>query len=211
MAYVDTVAGEAHEALNASGLNINGVTPGTVVAEKCIVPDSNKDLASLRHLTLTGNLVSGATTISETDIAKIDGITNGTAAASKAVVLGTDLAVVGQCVKVVTKTTNYPVVAADSSVTFLAGAADLVFTLPSTVIGLRYRFVLAAAGLSTGTGLSISPAAADKIMGNGFTSADDKDAILAGSGDREGDWIEVTGDGSAGWYITGISGTWTRE
>lgn len=34
------------------------------------------------------NIVHGATTISETDFAKIDGITNGTAAANKAAVLG---------------------------------------------------------------------------------------------------------------------------
>ncbi len=109
------------------------------------------------------------------------------------------------------KSANYTVTTADSGTVFVAGAADLVFTLPATASGLRYRFVLASAGLSTGTGLSISPAAADKIMGNGFTSADNKDAVLAGSGDREGDCIEVVGDGADGWYITSVIGTWTRE
>jgi hypothetical protein len=74
--------------LNTTELTgLDGITPGTVTASKALVVDANKDLASLRHLTLTGNLVVGATTISETDIAKIDGITNGSPTASKAVVL----------------------------------------------------------------------------------------------------------------------------
>lgn len=113
--------------------------------------------------------------------------------------------------KVVPKGANYTCVPSDSGTTFLVTAADLVMTLPATASGLRYRFVLAAGGLSSGTGLSISPNSADKIMGNGFTSADNKDAILAGSGDREGDMIELVGDGDVGWYIVSVLGTWTRE
>lgn len=112
---------------------------------------------------------------------------------------------------IVTKAANYTVLAEDTGTLFIVTAADLVLTLPSTAAGLHFRFQIAAAGLSSGTGLSISPAAADKIMGNGFTSADNKDAICAGSGDREGDYIDVTGDGVDGWYISGVSGTWTRE
>lgn len=39
---------------------IDGITNGTVTASKALVVDANKDLASLRHLTLSGNLnVSG--------------------------------------------------------------------------------------------------------------------------------------------------------
>jgi hypothetical protein len=113
---------------------------------------------------------------------------------------------------VVTKSGNYTVTAADSGTIFIAGAADIVFTLPATIAGLRYGFVIATAGLSAGTGLSVSPAAADKIMGNGFTSADNKDAICAGSGDREGDQIRIFADGVDGWYFDGPAlGTWTRE
>lgn len=65
---------------------LNGVTAGTVTASKALVVDANKDLATLRHVTLSGNLVHGTTTLAETDTAKIDGITNGTQAANKAVV-----------------------------------------------------------------------------------------------------------------------------
>lgn len=113
---------------------------------------------------------------------------------------------------VIAKSTSFNVTASESGCTYEIGAADLVASLPATAPGLHYRFVLAAAGLSTGTGLSISPVALDKIMGNGFTSADNKDAILAGSGDREGDCIEIEGDAAGlGWYIRSVVGTWTRE
>jgi len=116
-----------------------------------------------------------------------------------------------QPIPVLTKSDNYTVTPEDSNTTIIVAGADKVMTLPPTEAGLKYKFVLAAAGLSTGTGLQISPNAADKIMGNGFTSADDKDAILAGSGDREGDSITLEGDGSLGWYIVGVVGTWTRQ
>lgn len=65
---------------------LDGATAGTVVASKAVVVDANKDVGTFRHVTISGNLVTGATTLSETDLAKIDGITNGTQAANKAVV-----------------------------------------------------------------------------------------------------------------------------
>lgn len=106
---------------------------------------------------------------------------------------------------------TYTVKASDSGNLLIVTAADLVITLPATVKGYIFNFSLAAAGLSAGTGLSISPAAVDQFIGNGFTPADNKDAILAGSGDRAGDFLQVTADGSLGYYITGVIGTWTRE
>lgn len=112
---------------------------------------------------------------------------------------------------VVSKGAAYTVAPQDTNTVFVATAADVVFTLPATQKGLVYTFALAAAGLSAGVGLSVSPQAADKIMGNGFTSADNKDAINTGATDREGDLIEVTGDGDLGWYITRVIGTWARE
>jgi len=106
---------------------------------------------------------------------------------------------------------TYTVKASDSGYLLIVSAADLVLTLPATAKGYLFRFVLAAAGLSAGTGLSISPATVDKFIGNGFTPLDNKDAILAGSGDRAGDYLQVEGDGVDGYYITGVIGTWTRE
>ena len=112
---------------------------------------------------------------------------------------------------VLTKSADYTLTATDSGALVIVTGVDKVLTLPATVAGLVYTIVLAAAGLSAGTGLSISPNASDKIIGNGFTAADDKDAILAGSGDRAGDAITLVGDGVDGWYITSLTGTWTRQ
>ena len=107
------------------------------------------------------------------------------------------------------KAASYTCTAEDSGKIFVAEAVDLVFTLPATVRGLTYTFVVST--LSTTTGLSVSPNANDKIMGNGFTSADNKDAINTAATDREGDLITVVGDGDLGWYITQVIGTWARE
>lgn len=110
-----------------------------------------------------------------------------------------------------TKTADYTVTAEDSGKTFLAnGSATITFTLPSTALGLIYRFVVMQLP-GSGVGTSISPAAADKIIGNGFTATDDKDAINTAASDALGDMIEVTGDGDLGWYITLVKGTWARE
>ena len=79
-------------------------------------------------------------------------------------------------------------------------------TLPSTVVGTSYTIVN---GGDESVTISVSPAAADKIMGNGFTSADNKDAINTLG--QAGDWISLVGDGVNGWFVTGIGGTWTRE
>lgn len=112
---------------------------------------------------------------------------------------------------VVTKTASYTLTTADSGKTFLAnGTGTLVFTLPSTALGLTYTIqVMQLPG--SGVGTSLSPAAADKIIGNGFTAADDKDAINTAATDRLGDLITVVGDGVDGWYITAVIGTWDRE
>lgn len=112
-----------------------------------------------------------------------------------------------------TKATNYTVLASESGATFIGSAADVVFTLPATAAGLVYRFVTGA--VSAGTGLSVSPAAVDKIMGScdgvSITAAADKDLINTGATDVLGDSITLIGDGVDGWYIIGSTGVWARE
>lgn len=116
-----------------------------------------------------------------------------------------------------TVTTNTTLTADDSGKTILVGAADLVLTLPAAAAGLSFRFILLAAALSTGAGLQISPVAADAIGGSvesgALTSADDKDLILAGSGDAEGDWVELecTAVDGLEWNILGSRGVWTKQ
>ena len=70
---------------------IDGVTAGTVAASKAVVVDADKDIGSFRNITATGavtggSFVIGSADMNETDLEKLDGITNGTAAANKALV-----------------------------------------------------------------------------------------------------------------------------
>jgi hypothetical protein len=110
-----------------------------------------------------------------------------------------------------TKTADYTVLAEDSGKLFLAnGSGTITFTLPSTALGLVYSFLVMQLP-GSGVGTSVSPAAADKIIGNGFTAADDKDAINTAATDALGDMLELTGDGVDGWYVTLVKGTWARE
>lgn len=156
-------------------------------------------------------LAGTALTPTAAELNVLAGAVAGTASASKAAVLGANAELAGLRRPILTKSANYTLTTADSWSVVVVTGADKIMTLPATVAGLWYTFVLASAGLSAGTGLQISPQAADKIMGNGFTSADNKDAILSGSGDREGDMITLVGDGVDGWYIMDVVGTWTRE
>lgn len=95
------------------------------------------------------------------------------------------------------------------------GAVDAVFTLPAAsdaTKGVYYEFECGA--LSVGTGLSISPAAADAIGGNGLGVVVDKDLINSGASDRLGDCVTIYCTGTAGataWRIDNIVGTWAKE
>lgn len=101
------------------------------------------------------------------------------------------------------------VAAGDTGTAFFGTIADVVYNLPATAAGLHYKFVTGVA--SSGTGTRISPATVDQIIGLGITPADNKDLINTGATDAAGDYIELIGDGSVGWYVVGSRGTWARE
>lgn len=107
-------------------------------------------------------------------------------------------------------TTARTLTAAETGITLISKAVDLVVTLPAVQSGLTYRLVTET--LSVTTGFSLSPAAADKIEGLGITAAVDKDLINTGSSDAAGDFIEVIGNAAEdGWWVVGSRGTWARE
>ena len=83
---------------------VDVASAGTVEASKAVVVDGSKNVTSFNSVTgsgdvafanlhastnvyTAGSLVIGSTDLNETDLAKIDGITNGTGAANKALVL----------------------------------------------------------------------------------------------------------------------------
>ena len=102
-------------------------------------------------------------------------------------------------------TANVSLTAAESGLILICDAADLVITLPATVAGLIFTVVCAA--VSAGTGLSLSPAAADKI--NEGTA--NKDLINSGATDVLGDSVTLVSDGVTGWYTINKIGTWAAE
>jgi hypothetical protein len=65
---------------------LDGITNGTVAANKAVVVDGSKDADGINDLTLEGSLIIGNASMNEADLEKLDGITNGTAAAAKALV-----------------------------------------------------------------------------------------------------------------------------
>ena len=84
--------------LNETDLEkLDGITDGTVAANKAVVVDSNKDASGFRNVSAAtlsgsgaisgGSLVVGTADMSEADLEKLDGITDGTVAANKAVVV----------------------------------------------------------------------------------------------------------------------------
>lgn len=84
-----------------------------------------------------------------------------------------------------------------------------VLTLPATVVGMRFR--IRNAGADGAVLVTVSPNAADKIMGVGITSADNKDLLNTKATAKKGDYIDLLGDGVNGWYVQELRGTWARE
>ena len=96
------------------------------------------------------------------------------------------------------------VTAAQSGTVFVSDTVDAVYQLPSTAAGLTYTFV--AGVLSATTGLSVSPAAADKILT--AAKADNADYVNTAATDVVGDSVTVVGDGVNGWLVVAKTGTW---
>lgn len=100
---------------------------------------------------------------------------------------------------------------AESGATIIAGAVDLVVTLPAvdpSMAGVFFRFYVAT--LSVTTGLQLSPAAADSIRAPGVTTLADRDLINTAATDAIGDSVLLVCDG-VGWLGMSIRGTWARQ
>lgn len=82
-------------------------------------------------------------------------------------------------------------------------------TLPATVVG--YSYTIRNGGADGAVAVTVSPNANDKIMGNGYTSEDNKDAVNTKTTAKKGDYIKLVGDGVNGWMITEVVGTWAKQ
>jgi hypothetical protein len=113
----------------------------------------------------------------------------------------------------VQKTTNYNITNSDSGTTLWTSVDGVVFGLPPTVLGMVVRIQNRSVdGGSIGEAeITISPNAADKIIGAQNAGTDDRDIVNTKATHKRGDMIELIGDGNDGWFIRNIYGTWDRE
>ena len=94
----------------------------------------------------------------------------------------------------------------DSGKILLIDTDAFTITLPSTAVGLTYTFV--NVGADAAVLITISPASDDQIIGVDITAADDTDLTNTKTTAKYGDYVRIFGDGSAGWYVQDMRGTW---
>jgi hypothetical protein len=165
-----------------------GVTAGTVLASGGVVVDSNKDIGSFRNLTATGaitggSFVIGSADISEAELETIDGVTAGTASASKALVLDgssdisgiNDISAAGLTLSDLTD--NRIVIAGTSGL--LEDSASLTFDGTTFEVGTAFDVVSSSGNTTIGGTLDVT----------GKTSLDGAVDL----GDGAGDAIAVLG------------------
>ena len=87
--------------------------------------------------------------------------------------------------------------------------ADATITLPATAAGTGVWLVCGADGVR----VTVSPNASDKFLIDvaGAAGTDNKDIILAAATSKKGDYVKLLGDGSGGWNILELAGTWVDE
>lgn len=176
----------AAEISEAEFETLDDVTAGTVAASKVVVVDANKDIASFRNLTATGaltggSLVVGTADMSETDLEKLDGITNGAGAANKALVLDANADVASGLRNV---TAAGSITAATS---FIIGSADLNETDMEKLDGITNGTVAASKAV-------VVDASKDA---NGFRNIDGAGDLTMATITMSGFSVDADGDLSA--------------
>jgi hypothetical protein len=78
---------------------------------------------------------------------------------------------------------------------------DCVITLPATSAGAVFTCIAGADDVE----ITLSPNASDKIAGGCGLAAQSDNKDLIYSNGKEGDCVQVIGDGSAGWYVSYLS------
>lgn len=89
------------------------------------------------------------------------------------------------------------------------GDADAL-TLPAIADGLSGITILAVGAFGS-TAVTVSPAAADMILGPDIAGADNKDLILTKATQRRGDFVTLIAGDADGYMVTELRGTWARE
>jgi hypothetical protein len=128
---------------------VNGSST-TVTASKCVVADSGRSVATVHDLTLDGNLIIGTTTLSEAELGVLDGVTAGTAAAGKALVLSSGGAITTITSATIT-TLTAPTVNATNIDAGASGTAGTIDVFPATAANGKLQITCAAQGAGNAT------------------------------------------------------------
>lgn len=83
-------------------------------------------------------------------------------------------------------------------------------TLPAVATGIFGVKIVNGGGFGT-VAVTISPNAADMILGPGITGADDKDLINTKATAKRGDFVTLDSGDADGYLVTEIAGTWARQ
>lgn len=94
--------------------------------------------------------------------------------------------------------------------TVTAAADGSALTLPSIADGLTGLTILAVGAFGT-TLVTISPAAADAILGPDMTAVDNKDLLCTKATQRRGDFVTLNFGDADGYAVTEKRGIWTKE
>lgn len=204
---------EVNQVLSATEAGfLDSVTAGTATASKALVLDANKDIATIRHLTLSGNLVSGSTTISETDLQAIDGVIATPAEINRVADVSTRIVSLAATSLAVTALLH-----SDKVIVLNHTGAASTCTLPdATGSGAVFRFIVGA--VNTSNHVITVPDASNTIKGSVNLLDNDSNAQTAyaatgtddtitlngtTTGGQIGDWVELVDIAADTWAIRG--------
>jgi len=108
------------------------------------------------------------------------------------------------------KSANYTLDAEDSGKTIFVDTDAFTLTLPAIATGLDGVKIVNIGAFGT-IAVTISPNAADMILGPDITGADDKDLINTKATAKRGDYVVLGGNDADGYSVQEMRGTWARQ
>ena len=109
-----------------------------------------------------------------------------------------------------THSANATLAAVDCGRCLFVDTDGVVLTLPAIADGLG-GVKIVNIGAFGAVGISISPQAADMILGPGITGADNKDLINTKATAKRGDYVVIDLGDADGYVVTEMVGAWARE
>jgi hypothetical protein len=109
-----------------------------------------------------------------------------------------------------TVSTNKTLDAEDTGKLFWVDTDAITITLPAVAAGVFGVQIVNGGGFGA-VAVTISPNAADSILGPDITAADDKDLINTKATAKRGDYVVLDSGDADGYLVTELRGTWARQ